>query len=241
MSRTTVAILFALLLPLSALRSYSQSSNPNVELLIENAEVKVTRYTGSPGQVVEVKASGGDAVVVPAGAVSWAPSPADSSPLSAVRGDAIFVAEGNHVYVRQSEAESSFVLYGIDLKHHWQSTLRKCEEPKECARPITIAGQVIGETRKLFTNNYVSAFRHELEKDGTLNSSYFTSRGTDHVLFIALTRLAANFSGEELKLDAGQVYFSKAQEVEVSALSGRALWVVIRIHASATTDSGSAN
>jgi len=93
---------------------------------------------------------------------------------------------------------------------------------------------VIGETRQLFTKNYVSAYRHELEKGGTLNSSYFTSHGTDHVVFLALTPLTASFAEEQLNLAAGQVYFSNAQGVEVDAYGDRALWVAIRIHAPVT-------
>jgi hypothetical protein len=105
---------------------------------------------------------------------------------------------------------------------------------KQCSRQIKVGDMVIGETRQLFTKNYVSAYRHELEKGGTLNSSYFTSHGTDHVVFLALTPLTASFAEEQLNLAAGQVYFSNAQGVEVDAYGDRALWVAIRIHAPVT-------
>lgn len=176
-----------------------------MEVVLENPEVQVTRYAIDPQNPLQVTFTDGDGVVVPMQGVKW------SAAISA-----------------NSESEAATVL-AVHLKHHWAAMLRKCED--QCARPIKIEDHVIGETRSLFTNHYVSAYRHELDRGGSLSSSYFTSHGNDHVLLIALTPLAATVSGDRIWLEPGQAYFSTTQDVEANAEHDRAVWVAIRIHA----------
>jgi hypothetical protein len=217
----------------SAITLSAQGSAPESKVLLDNPEVRVTRFDVGR-DAFKVKADDGDVVVVAAGEVKFTPALEANSEFLMHAGEARYVVQGSHPEVYCGAETTSCAVYAVDLRHHWQSTLRICEEPKQCSRQIKVGDMVIGETRQLFTNNYVSAYRHELEKGGTLNSSYFTSHGTDHVVFLALTPLTASFAEEQLNLAAGQVYFSNAQGVEVDASGDRALWVAIRIHAPVT-------
>ena len=87
----------------------------------------------------------------------------------------------------------------------------------------------IGETTSLFTNGFITAYRHRIERGGTLSSSYFSPRGKDHLLVIALSEMQANFDGVEETLARGQTYTSEATSVEVRAQTGEAGWIVIRV------------
>lgn len=197
--------------------------------------MSATRYVLPNEKPIELSFAAGDGVIVPLNDLRWSSAISADSEWPAVGGEAFYVDQGAKPAVsRTANTPADGRVVAVNLKHHWTSTLRKCEEPRQCVRPVKIGEQVIGETRQLFTNNYISSYRHQLEPGGTLTSSYFTSRGTDHVLIVSVTPLKANFSGDEIKLEAGQVYFSTAQEVEVIAGKDRATWVAIRIHAADT-------
>ncbi len=222
----------AIVLCLAPVVTSGQSSPAESKLLLENADVLVTRSSVPRDTVPPLSFKSGDGVIVPLQKLTWSAALAANSEFAAGPGEAVVFPQGSSPQVYQAkDAPPNGAFIQVILKHHYATPFRKCEEPKECVRPIRIGDQVIGETRSLFTNNYISAYRHQLVPGGTLASSYFTSRGTDHALFIAITPLSANFSGEEITLEAGQVYFSTAQQVEVTAGAKDAVWVAIRIHA----------
>jgi hypothetical protein len=87
----------------------------------------------------------------------------------------------------------------------------------------------IGETTSLFTNGFITAYQHRLVVRGTLTSTYYSTKGKDHLLLIPLTNLRANFDGTEENLKQGQAYTSDATEVEVNADLAKARWVVVRV------------
>lgn len=99
----------------------------------------------------------------------------------------------------------------------------------KCTHPIQSGPAQIGQSTTLFTNGFITAYRHHLVKGADLSSSYYSSSGVDHLLLVALTDLRANFDGAEEQLRAGQVYASEASQVEVNASSGEARWIVIRL------------
>ena len=87
----------------------------------------------------------------------------------------------------------------------------------------------IGETTSLFTNGFVTAYRHRLDPRATLASSYFSTKGKDHLLLIALTDLHANFDGSDEALKVGQTYASEATEIDVDDGNSPAGWIVLRV------------
>ncbi|MGE5114525.1 MAG: hypothetical protein ACM3JB_27000 [Acidobacteriaceae bacterium] len=117
----------------------------------------------------------------------------------------------------------------VELKKHWDAPIKQCAAPKTCARPIKAMGSVIGETTSLFGNGFVSLFAHRIDRGGSLTSSYFTTRGSDHIVLIPLTDLHVNFGGTEEDLKPGNAYTSDASEIEVTAANNLARWVVVRI------------
>lgn len=99
----------------------------------------------------------------------------------------------------------------------------------KCSRPIRMGPNEIGETTSLFRNGFITAYRHRLVVRGTLTSTYYSTKGKDHLLLIPLTNLRTNFDGREENLKQGQAYTSDATEVEVNADLAEARWVVVRV------------
>jgi len=118
----------------------------------------------------------------------------------------------------------------VELKRHWDAEVHLCAAPMRCTRETTMAGNTIAWTTTLFSNGFLTAMRHKLVRGGTLNSSYYSAKGSDHILLIPLTDLQANFGGIDEQLRTGQAYFSAATEVEVTGKDAEARWVVIRLH-----------
>jgi len=143
-------------------------------------------------------------------------------------GEAQFVPMANPAKVVNSTSTMAQVLI-VELKQHWENAVHACSLPSKCKRPIVIGDIPIGETTTLFTNGFVTAYQHRLDKGGTLSSSYFSATGKDHVLLIALSDLHVSFDGSEEVLKAGQAYSSDATQIEVNAVPAAARWVVIRM------------
>ena len=143
-------------------------------------------------------------------------------------GEARFLAIGSVPRLVNSGSSTVPVLV-VELKQHWEVEVRACSEPAKCTRPIRMGEFSIGETTSLFTNGFVTAYQHRLDRGGTLSSSYFSAKGKDHLLLIALTDLHANFDGSDETLKAGQTYASEATGIEVNATNAPARWVVIRV------------
>lgn len=138
-----------------------------------------------------------------------------------------FIKSGSDPQVQSSEVPGELLV--VELKQHWDAEVRSCSEPLKCKRPIRMGDAEIGYTASLFSNGFVTAYRHHLVSRGTLSSSYFSSRGKDHLLFVALTDLQANFDGIEENLKGGTCYPSEAAQIDVNSGSASADWVVIRV------------
>lgn len=189
---------------------------PSPELLLENDYVRVFRVDVQPGEVPIRDAQLRDVVIV---AMSDRALDSDAQ----VR----FVPENSPPDLPPATTRYAALL--VELKKHWDLEVRPCAPPMTCSRRITVAGQDVGETRFLFSNGFVSAYRHHLVPGGTLDSSYYSSKGTNRILVIALTDLGVSLGGVAENLRSGQVYFSDQTEVEVNASKGQATWVVVRL------------
>lgn len=186
------------------------------ELVLENDYVRVFRQSVHPGEVPVRADQSRDAVIVRLTGVA----PATEEPVT-------FVSRDSRRAL--APASSPYSALVIELKKHWAAEVRPCAEPMVCSRKITAGGLEIGETKFLFTNGFLSAYRYHLVPGGTLDSSYYSSSGTNRILVVALTDLHINLGGIDETLLPGQVYFSDRTEAEVNAVGHEAAWVVVRL------------
>jgi hypothetical protein len=92
------------------------------------------------------------------------------------------------------------------------------------------AGQEMSSTTTVFTNGFTTAMRYEVVSHGSLDSSYYSAKGKDSVIFVALTDVKVQFDGVEEQLKSGQAYFSNASAVSVEGGEQGAKWVVVRLN-----------
>jgi len=195
--------------------------------LDENPHYLVSRVELVHGAETQIQHENRDLVIVALTDATLTPSKgADAETLKS--GDVRFIARDAYAKILNSQDKPAEAL-AIELKHHWDAEMRPCTEPMKCTRPIRMGSDEIGETTSLFTNGFITAYSHRLVLGGTLTSSYFSSKGKDHLLLVALTDLRAVFDGTEENLKRGQVYTSEATEIEVDADQNEARWVVVRI------------
>ena len=185
------------------------------ELVLENDYVRVFRQPVDAGEVPVRADQSRDAAIVRLTGV--APDSEEQ---------VTFVSRDSRRAI--APAGSPYTALVIELKRHWAAEVRPCAEPMVCSRKITAGGLQVGETRFLFTNGFVSAYRHHLVPGGTLASSYYSSSGTNRILVVALTDLHINLGGIDETLGPGQVYFSDRTEAQVNAVGHAAAWVVVR-------------
>jgi hypothetical protein len=141
-------------------------------------------------------------------------------------GTAKFVPKGTIV----RDANPANVDLIIDLKKHWDAEVLPCSYPKQCTRETQMSGETIAWSTTLFTNGFITATTHRLAPHATLDSSYYTAKGTDRILVIPFTSMHANFGGVEESLAAGQPFFTMGTEVEVTAREAETSWLVLRIN-----------
>jgi hypothetical protein len=201
---------------------------PGSQLLEENEYFRVVRANVVAGATTAIEHHGRDAVVLSLGeglrlSVGTAPEP---GPLK--EGEARFLPLARGAKVANLE-DRTLQMIVVELKQHWEPDVHVCSEPSKCSRPIVIGDFPVGETTSLFTNGFVTAYSHRLDRGGTLSSAYFSTKGKDHLLLIALTELHANFDGTDEVLRAGQTYASDATQIEVNAADTKARWIVIRV------------
>ncbi|HEU5401978.1 MAG TPA: hypothetical protein VFU86_11515 [Terriglobales bacterium] len=183
------------------------AQTPTGQLITEDAMVTVHRFDQSTGPAtIRLKM---DAVAVP---LTGAPPS--------------FIERGSTFEFNSAQNGATIL---VEFKKHWDAPIKVCGPPMTCDRPIKAMDTVIGETTTLFGNGFVSLFAHRIDPGGSLTSSYFTTRGSDHIVLIPLTDLHANFGGTEEDLKPGNAYTSDASEIEVSAGSKAARWIVVRI------------
>jgi len=199
------------------------------QVVDENAYYRIPRLDLAPGAEMQLRQHNRDIVFVVLGGDGLVLTPPKSSePEKLTDGEARFFRSGVNPRIANPIGKLSQALL-IELKQHWDAEIRPCTEPMKCTRPIRMGELQIGETTSLFTNGFVSAYRHRLASGATLTSSYFSATGKDHLLLVPLTALRANFGGTDEALRRGQAYTSDATEIEVNAGSGEVRWVVIRV------------
>jgi len=221
------AIIYLLLT--SALATQAGPSEPSGELISDDAHYRISKVAIAPGAQSAVKQNGHDVVIVvlPAERLTLVSS-LDSPPEDLSNGNVRFLETGSKAAIGNPTDKTGHALV-IELKQHWNAEVHPCAEPKKCAHSIRAGEQEIGETKQLFGNGFVTAYHHRLVPGASLTSSYFSAKGKDHLLFIALADVRANFDGLDETLKAGQVYSTDAVEVEMNAGSSEAKWVVIRV------------
>jgi len=139
-----------------------------------------------------------------------------------------FMAGGHIAVDNSTDLDATDIL--ISLKNHWDAEVRPCSFPRECTRETQMGGQAIAQTTTLFTNGFVTAAVHRLVPGGTLDSSYYTAKGSDRIVVIPFTALDASFDGTPVNLKSGDPYFSSATQVEVTARDHEARWFVLRLN-----------
>lgn len=143
-----------------------------------------------------------------------------------------FVAKGARS-VRENPSDSEVVDLLIRPKRHWDTEVRPCAEPMKCSRETRMGKETIAWTTTLFTNGFLTASTHRVVRGGTLDSSYYSAKGSDRIVMIPFTAVDANFGGIDESLKPGQPYFSAATEVEVTATDTEARWFVLRMNSPA--------
>jgi hypothetical protein len=207
------------------------SAEPLHQLVMENDQVRVYRLEIQPGAETLLHEHVRDFVTIMLTDADLTETLPGKSPrvLSAANGEVAF-AEGKLSHKLKNEGRNATTELVIELKHHWASEIRICEFPDQCAHKIKLGDSAIGETTSLFSNGFLTAYRHRLDPGGTLTSSYYSPKGKDRIVLVALTDVRATFGGVDESLKRGQAYYSDATEVEVSAGEKETKWAVIRIH-----------
>lgn len=221
-TRPVICMIALISMTCSSMAQTAPTSLPapsRTQLIFENDDVRVLRADVAEGTALTGDPKR-DGVVI-----ALPVAQPDTTPTA---GEVKFIARGPAQPVKLSGPAHEVLI--VELKQHWDPEIRPCAEPLTCVHKIRAGGTEIGETTTLFTNGFLTAYRHQLSPGGTLTSSYYSSKGSDRILLVPLTDLKASFSGIEEDLKYGQPYFSRASEVEVSAQEAEIRWVVIRIH-----------
>ena len=202
------------LLTLTLLLPAAQSEvDQQPKLVLQNAYVSVYRAALTAGTAVPVPHPRKDIVAIYIDK--------DGSPR------VTFLPGGANNSVK-AEKNEDVVL--VELQHHWDAEMKRCTFPASCVRAIRMGGTEIGFTESLFTNGFLSAYRHRIDAGGTLSSSYYSAKGKDRIVVIPLTNLHGSFDGTEEDLKPQQGYFSEAKEVEITGGEKAAQWIVIRLN-----------
>lgn len=205
------------------------SKTPAQRVLDENDFFRVIRLQLTAGQATTISGRGQDSIVVALLGKNLVARDVQGNASSQLpQGEVRFVSRGSPIVILNVGEDPAEIVAAF-LKHHFDAEVRPCVEPHKCTRPIETGAKQIGESTLLFTSGFIVAYRHRLERGGTLVSSYYSSSGKDHLLLVAMSDLQANFDGEEERFTEGQVYTSDASQIEVNASSTEARWVVIRM------------
>jgi len=140
---------------------------------------------------------------------------------------AIFIPKGSAIHVTSPVDPNDLI---VELKNHWDVEVKPCAYPKQCTHETRMGGETVAWSTTLFTNGFVTATTHRLALHATLDSSYYTAKGSDRILIIPFTIFRANFGGIDESLTPGEPYFTKGIEVEVTAPDAETRWLVLRIN-----------
>lgn len=201
-------VLVVLVIPIV---SFAQTADSASQLLLDNDSVRVVRIT-LPAQGSFSMNSRADTVVVRL---------QDET--------ATFITRGTPT-VRKNAAEHEAVDLVVELKRHWDTAVRPCSEPMKCTRETLMGGEAIAWTTTLFTNGFLTGVKHKVVRGGTLDSLYYSAKGSNRMLVIPFTAIKANFGGVDEELKPGQPYFTTAPEVEVMGADDQGRWFVLRLN-----------
>jgi hypothetical protein len=208
-------------------------SNPDAagakpQLVAENEHysVRILDLTGATRMALPQRTN--DTIVVVLGQGLSLISDRLESPVALADGDVRFLERIKHpVLVHSGEVASQVLL--VEIKHHWNAEIDICSEPGRCNRAIRAGGIEIGQSTRLFTNGFITAYRDHIARGGTLDTSYYTKGRSPHLLLIALDDLQADFEETHREMKRGEVFLSDAGQLEVDAGLHEARWIVVRV------------
>jgi hypothetical protein len=206
----SIILIYALALVLGT-SANAQSHNPSPQLLLDNDFVRVSRIVIAAKSDITIQEKT-DAVLV-----------------RVLDETARFIPAGTSVRDANAGDQAAVELL-VTLKKHWDAEMHTCSYPKQCVHETQMAGQTIAWTTTLFSNGFISAATHKLDRGGSLTSSYYTAKGSDKILIIPFTSVDFNFGGAEESLKPGEPYFGSGTEVEVNAKDAESRWLVLRIN-----------
>ncbi|MCI0349615.1 MAG: hypothetical protein L0Z53_09345, partial [Acidobacteriales bacterium] len=215
----------------TAARPVTTADEPTRHLVLENDTFRIYTIELEPGERTPLHHHRRDFVTIAlddSDLMEKVP-PRDSTVRSWRSGEVIFTV-GGLAHIQGNASASKAKLVEVEVKQHWDVAVKTCSEPRQCVHDIDLGLGVIAETTSLFTNGFVTAYRHRVVPGGSLTSSYYSAKGKDQIVLVALTDLQVSFGGISENLKKGQVYYSEATEVEANARETEVRWVVVRIH-----------
>ena len=204
---------------------------PEPQLVEENASYRVLGIGLENDLKVSLTQQGNDVIVVVLGEGVSLKFGSGSNAEKLGYGEVRFVDRAVRASLTHSGVGLAQVLV-IGLKQHWDTEIRPCIKPKACVHPVRVGGLEIGQSASLFTNGFVTAYRDRIGQGGTLTTSYYSRKGTHHLMLIALDDLPVSFDGKKQAMKRGQVFGSDADEVEIETdpkIDHPVEWVVIRV------------
>jgi hypothetical protein len=204
---------------------------PEPQLVEENASYRVLSVVLENDLKVSLPQRGNDVIVVVLGEGVSLKLGSGSKSEKLGYGEVRFVDRDVRASLTHAGAGLAQVMV-IGLKQHWGIEIRSCTAPKACVHPVRVGGLEIGQSESLFTNGFVSAYRDRIGQGGTLTTSYYSRKGTHHLMLIALDDLPISFDGKKQEMKRGQVFGSDADEVEIETdpkIDHPVEWVVIRV------------
>lgn len=206
-----------------------EAKNPSgVTLIEDNSDVRIQRLD-NVDLPKGISTSGRDAVFVALGDVALSSGTSQAETLKL--GEARFLQRE-----KKYSADGSAIV--IELKQHTDRPVKYCEPSLSCTHESSMGdAQAVSSTTTLFTNGFVTAMRHKVVSNGSLDSSYYSAKGKDSVIFVPLTDVKVQFDGIQEQLKLGQAYFTNASAVSVEGGEKGAQWVIVRLNQPKSSES----
>lgn len=211
-------------------------NEPHHHLVFENEYVRVFKVEVAPHEATLVHRHERDYVVVTIGDAEVTNAGVGKEPKKWNFKDAdvtFLEANGEKSFAHKAVNEGGKIFENvtIEIKRSWNTAMRNCTDPLKCERTIRVGDFEVGASTSLFTNGFVSAYRYRAKPGATISSNFYSSKGNNFVLIVAITPMKANFGGIEEELKAGQVYGTDGADIEVNAPRDQELrWIVLRLN-----------
>jgi hypothetical protein len=212
-------VLFLLVL-LSTTCGYGQDIRPN-RVLFENKYFRASSLIVAKDTPQKIVPKQHALLIVPINEMNLS----ESTTLPA--GSVLYVPQGSKWLSLASTSVPSKVVV-VELLQNYDD-VQACAAPKQCTRPIRFGEGEVGETASLFRGGGLTVDRHRIVPGASLTSNYFTAHMQSHVLLVALTDVDASFGGDAQALTPGNVYFTDAEQADISAGRDETRWVAIRV------------